>query len=94
MAESNEVKIHEYESQLDATDDPQRKIDLMNALADQLRYTDLSRAMALVEQASDLSGQGDLARSRTNGARQLYLLGRQRSAQQPNQTYPITSNRC
>jgi signal transduction histidine kinase len=77
MAESNEVKIREYETQLDSTDDPRRKIDLMNALADQLRYTDLSRAMALVEQAADLSGQGDLTQKpyQRGRADSFYLLG-------------------
>jgi signal transduction histidine kinase/Tfp pilus assembly protein PilF len=77
MADSDKDKIRELESQLAATDDPQRKIDLMNELAEQLRYADLSRAMALVEQASDQSGQGDLAqRPYQNGrARSLYLMG-------------------
>jgi signal transduction histidine kinase len=77
MVDIDKGKIRELESQLAATDDPQRKIDLMNELAEQLRYTDLSRAMALVEQASDISGQGDLAdRPYQRGrAESFYLLG-------------------
>jgi signal transduction histidine kinase len=77
MVDSNKVIIRELESQLAATDDPQRKIDFMNALAEQLRYSDLSRAMALVEQAADLSGQGELAqRPYQHGrAESFYILG-------------------
>ncbi len=62
MVDGDKAQTRELESQLAKTDDPQRKIDLMNALAEQLRYVDLSRALALAEQASDMSGQGDLAR--------------------------------
>lgn len=62
MVDGDKAQTRELESQLTKTDDPQRKIDLMNALAEQLRYVDLSRALALAEQASDMSGQGDLSR--------------------------------
>jgi signal transduction histidine kinase len=63
MVDGDKVQIREIESRLAVTDDLQCKIDLMNALAEQLRYVDLSRAMALAEQASELSGKGDLLRS-------------------------------
>jgi len=77
MVDSDKEKIRELESQLATTDDPQQKIDLMNALAEQLRYDDLSRALALVEQASELSGQGDLAQKpyHQGRAESLKLLG-------------------
>jgi signal transduction histidine kinase/Tfp pilus assembly protein PilF len=77
MVNTDKVQINELESQLAKTDDPQCKIDLMNALAEQLRYVDLSRALALAEQASDMSGQGDLARRpyQKGRAESLNLLG-------------------
>ena len=77
MVDGDKEKIRELESQLATTDDPQQKIDLMNALAEQLRYDDLSRALALVEQASELSGQGDLAQKpyHQGRAESLKLLG-------------------
>ena len=77
MVDGDKEKIRELESQLATTDDPQQKIDLMNALAEQLRYDDLSRELALVEQASELSGQGDLAQKpyHQGRAESLKLLG-------------------
>lgn len=77
MTDGYKEKTRELESQLATTDDLQQKIDLMNALAGQLRYVDLPRAMALAEQASDLSGQGDptLQPYHLGRAESLNLLG-------------------
>jgi signal transduction histidine kinase/Flp pilus assembly protein TadD len=77
MLDIDKEEIRDLESQLATTDNPQQKIDLMNRLAVQLRYVDLSRGLALVEQAYDLSGQGDLAKEpyRQGRAESLQLLG-------------------
>lgn len=77
MVDSDLDKIRTIESDLGVTDNPQQKIDLMNALAWELRYTDLSRAFALVERAFELSGQGDLAQKPYHQGRadSLNLLG-------------------
>lgn len=61
MIAGDKEKTRELETQLATTDDPHRKVDFMNDLAEQLRYVDLSRSLALAEQASELSWQGELA---------------------------------
>lgn len=77
MVDSDLEKISILESRLDITDNPQQKIDLMIALAGELRYTDLSRAFALVEHAFEISGQGDLTQKPYHQGRadSLNLLG-------------------
>jgi len=54
------LTIEELEAQLAVTSDPYQRIDLLNALAYALRLTDLPRAMALSEQAAELSSNEQL----------------------------------
>jgi signal transduction histidine kinase len=52
-------RIQELESQLASTTNKEQKIDLLNELALELRYSDLGRAINLSEEGLDLSGEGD-----------------------------------
>jgi hypothetical protein len=49
--------IKELQAQLDSALDVEQKVDIMNALAWQLRHSDLSRAVALAEAAAELASQ-------------------------------------
>jgi signal transduction histidine kinase len=53
--------IEALESRLAQTTDQRERIDLLNALARELQYSDLERAIALAQQARMLSLQGEFA---------------------------------
>jgi signal transduction histidine kinase len=53
--------IDALEARLAQTADPRERIDLLNALARELQFNDLERAIALAQQAQALSLQGEFA---------------------------------
>jgi len=64
-------RIEELEAKLISTTDIERKIDLMNTLAWQLRHSDLSRATALCESAVELADHESYQEGSADGYYQL-----------------------
>jgi signal transduction histidine kinase len=71
-------EIEKLEAQLASAADARQRIDVMNVLAWELRFSDLPRAIALSQQARELAGQDDLARDpyREGLAQSVHNLGR------------------
>jgi signal transduction histidine kinase len=68
-------KISELETRLLSTTDSERKVELMNALAWELRHTDLARATVLCESAIELASQNSGEPSQEHLADSYYQLG-------------------
>jgi signal transduction histidine kinase len=67
--------IKELEAQLASAPDVERKVDILNALARELRHSDLSRAVALAKAAAELASQDGREPYQAGLADSHYYLG-------------------